>query len=87
MKTAKKQIKLKKNGRKSPTGDERTSVECICPRCGVTHKLKFFWSGRGIPKKYCIVCKNTIASFDPSESCALPVFGRSADPNSIPQLV
>jgi hypothetical protein len=74
MKTAKKTLKLQKSGRNTNPrrADERTSVECICPRCGIRHRLSFYWSGRGIPKKYCIVCKGIIASFDPSDACNLP---------------
>jgi len=30
--------------------------ECICPRCGRAHTLKFFWSGAGTPRKYCEAC-------------------------------
>ena len=74
MKSAKNSLNLQKPGRKPKPrkADERTSVECICPRCGSRHKLSFFWSGRGIPKKYCIVCKGIISSFDPSDACHLP---------------
>jgi hypothetical protein len=33
------------------------STKCICPKCGKSHKLKLYWTGRGIPKKYCQECK------------------------------
>lgn len=74
MKAVKKTLKIQKSSRKpkTPRIDERTSVECICPRCGVRHKLSFFWSGRGVPKKYCIVCKGVISAFDPSDICHIP---------------
>ena len=34
---------------------------CICPRCGQTHKLKLFWTGNGVPKKFCNAGCITIA--------------------------
>lgn len=35
----------------------RRSIKCICPRCGKKHKLSLFWTGDGIPKKYCKKCQ------------------------------
>ena len=26
------------------------TVECICPKCGISHRAKLLWSGRGKPK-------------------------------------
>ena len=40
------------------------STECLCPKCGTVHKLKFLWTGRGMPKKYCQACKLYAASID-----------------------
>jgi len=28
-------------------------IECICPTCGVKHKLRIFWTGTCTPRKYC----------------------------------
>ncbi|UCF94632.1 MAG: hypothetical protein JSW39_10890 [Desulfobacterales bacterium] len=36
---------------------EKIKVECLCPKCGRKHILKFPWTGRGIPRKYCPQCK------------------------------
>lgn len=44
--------------------DRAASTECICPKCGVIHRLKFLWTGRGMPKKYCQACKLYAASID-----------------------
>lgn len=32
--------------------------ECRCPQCGRLHYLKFYWTGRGIPRKYCRFCRS-----------------------------
>jgi hypothetical protein len=39
---------------------DKTAVECICPKCGVRHILNFHWIGRGIPRKFCPLCKNSL---------------------------
>ena len=40
------------------------TVECICPKCGVSHRLKLIWSGRGKPKKYCPPCKSFVSTME-----------------------
>lgn len=35
----------------------KSAVECICPKCGKTHYLKFHWIGRGKPRKFCNHCR------------------------------
>jgi len=35
----------------------KADLECICPKCGVSHILKLFWTGKGKPKKFCRECK------------------------------
>lgn len=32
-------------------------VDCKCPKCGKIHRLTMFWTGRGVPRKYCPQCK------------------------------
>jgi len=48
------------------------TVECICPKCGVSHRIKLLWSGRGKPKKYCASCKSFVASIEPIDFCGIP---------------
>jgi hypothetical protein len=40
------------------------TVECICPKCGITHRMKLLWSGRGMPKKYCPPCKSFVSTIE-----------------------
>ena len=37
----------------------KTLVVCICPKCGKRHRLSFFWTGKGTPRKFCMSCKNS----------------------------
>lgn len=37
--------------------DGEYPVECICPMCGKKHHMTMFWTGRGVPRKYCSACK------------------------------
>jgi uncharacterized protein (DUF983 family) len=39
---------------------EKTAIECVCPKCGERHMLNFHWIGRGKPRKYCSLCRNTL---------------------------
>ena len=39
----------------------KTKVDCICPKCGKLHRLNFYWTGKGIPRKYCQGCKNNFS--------------------------
>jgi hypothetical protein len=39
--------------------NDKTKVECICPKCGQKHKMNFHWIGRGTPRKYCAACKGS----------------------------
>lgn len=32
-------------------------VDCKCPKCGRAHRVTMFWTGRGVPRKYCPQCK------------------------------
>ena len=39
---------------------DKTAIECICPKCGEQHILNFHWIGRGTPRKYCSLCRNSL---------------------------
>lgn len=43
---------------------EKRSVKCICPKCGITHVLKFLWTGNGTPRKYCHRCREVVSSIN-----------------------
>lgn len=37
-------------------------IPCICPRCNIKHKRRLFWTGIGIPKRYCNSCEDIVAN-------------------------
>jgi hypothetical protein len=39
--------------------NNKMKVECVCPKCGIKHKMNFHWIGRGTPRKYCPACKSS----------------------------
>ena len=39
-------------------------VRCICPKCTSYHDVYMLWTGRGVPRKYCVNCKPLIAGYD-----------------------
>lgn len=45
------------------------AVKCRCPKCGKTHSLKFFWTGNGIPRKYCHRCREAISGINDAFIC------------------
>jgi uncharacterized protein (DUF983 family) len=54
------------------SGDGIT-MECVCPRCGMAHRLKILWAGRGKPRKFCQACKMYIATLETVELPCMPV--------------
>ena len=36
-------------------------VRCLCPKCGIRHILKIFWTGSTTPRKYCHKCREAIS--------------------------
>jgi hypothetical protein len=49
------------------------TMECVCPKCGITHRMKILWAGRGRPKKFCQACKMYIATLETVELPCTPV--------------
>lgn len=43
---------------------KKSLIECICPKCGATHKMSMMWTGRGKPRKYCPNCKSGLATIN-----------------------
>lgn len=54
-------------------GSDGITMECVCPKCGITHRLKILWAGRGKPKKFCQTCKMYIATLETVELPCTPV--------------
>ena len=54
------------------SGRDGLTVECICPKCGISHRMKLLWSGRGKPKKYCQSCKSFVSTIESTELCGIP---------------
>ena len=36
---------------------DATQTVCICPICRQLHKVKMNWTGRGMPRKFCMECR------------------------------
>jgi len=49
----------------------KSLFECICPKCGVRHKMKLCWTGGGVPRKFCNACKKSALSYDFDELFSL----------------
>jgi Zn ribbon nucleic-acid-binding protein len=47
------------------------SIQCICPKCGARHRLKMLWTGRGVPRKFCPICKHYSSSISDVEPCKI----------------
>jgi hypothetical protein len=47
----------KKSERQRHTSSMSASTLCFCPKCEENHYLFIFWTGRGIPYKYCKGCQ------------------------------
>lgn len=54
------------------SGDGIT-MECTCPKCGITHRMKILWAGRGRPKKFCQACKMYISTLEAVELPRMPI--------------
>lgn len=52
---------------------EKTFFECICPKCGVRHKMRLCWTGSGVPRKFCNSCRKSADSYDFDEFFSLPI--------------
>jgi len=42
----------------------KSKVECICPSCGKIHIMKVYWTGRGVPRKFCQSCRDRETPID-----------------------
>jgi hypothetical protein len=42
-------------------------TECVCPKCGARHRVKLLWTGRGMPRKFCPICKHYSISIDDTD--------------------
>jgi len=60
------------DSREFQCGDGIT-MECVCPKCGRSHRMKILWAGRGRPKKFCQACKMYIATLEAVELPCVPV--------------
>ncbi len=47
------------------------STECLCPKCGTHHRVKLLWAGRGMPRKFCPVCKHYSMAISDTEPFAV----------------
>ena len=58
-------------------------TECVCPKCGARHRIKLLWTGRGMPRKYCPICKHYANSISDIAPCAVSKIAGGLAPSSI----
>jgi len=46
----------------------KIEITCTCPKCGVSHVMKIFWTGTGTPRKYCRECNKYVKNYYHSET-------------------
>ena len=59
------------------------STECICPKCGTHHRVKLLWTGRGMPRKFCPICKHYSNSLNDTEPLAVSNVAGSLSSSSL----
>ena len=42
----------------------KSFIRCQCPKCSIQHSVYMLWSGRGMPRKYCVNCKPLVSGYD-----------------------
>jgi Zn ribbon nucleic-acid-binding protein len=42
----------------------KSFVRCLCPKCSIRHNVYMLWTGRGMPRKYCVNCKPLVSGYD-----------------------
>jgi hypothetical protein len=59
----------------------RKKTKCQCPKCGRIHIRSIYWTGKGMPKRYCNKCRryldlvSSAPESDFSEKKILDLFG------------
>jgi hypothetical protein len=60
-----------------------TSTECVCPKCGTHHRVKLLWTGRGMPRKFCPICKHYASSIHDNEPFVVSNVAGASSPTSM----
>jgi len=58
-------------------------MECVCPKCGTHHRIKILWTGRGMPRKFCPICKHYSISIDDTDPFAVSKVAGGLSPASV----
>lgn len=59
------------------------STECMCPKCGARHRVKLLWTGRGMPRKFCPICKHYASSINDTDCFSVGSVVRTLSPSPI----
>lgn len=52
------------NENDKPFKNVKSFVRCLCPKCSILHNVYMLWTGRGMPRKYCVNCKPLVSGYD-----------------------
>lgn len=52
---------MRKKHERSPEAHQldATPTTCFCPICQEFHEVKMNWTGRGVPRKFCLNCRHS----------------------------
>jgi hypothetical protein len=46
-----------------PNATMMAGHDAKCPRCGIIHRAWIYWTGNGMPRKYCNLCQQHVTAF------------------------
>ena len=58
----------------------RAFTDCVCPRCGMEHRMRLYWTGKLPARKYCWICEKVVDDLSRGvNSISLIISGRDVE--------